>query len=177
MYGCEGWTVKKAEYQRIDAYELWCWWRLLRVLWISRSNQSILKEIKPENSLERLMMKLQYLATWCEELTHWKRLWCWERLKVGEEGDDRGWDSWMASLTRWTWVWTSSGAAEGQGSLACCSVGGLPSSGIELLTPALAGGFSTTEPLGKPHVQCYCLSPPYVCTHTHTLVHAHTLRT
>ena len=108
MYGCEGWTVKKGEYQRIDAYELWCWWRLLRVLWISRSNQSILKEIKPENSLERLMMKLQYLATWCEELTHWKRLWCWERLKVGEEGDDRGWDSWMASLTQWTWVWPSS---------------------------------------------------------------------
>ena len=67
--------------------------------------------------------------------------------------------------------------SEGQGSLACCSVGGLPSSGIELLTPALAGVFPTTEPLGKPHVQCYCLSPPYVCTHTHTLVHAHTLRT
>ena len=58
-YGRESWTVKKAEYQRIDAYELWCWWRLLRVLWISRSNQSILKEIKPENSLERLILKLK----------------------------------------------------------------------------------------------------------------------
>ena len=49
------------------------------------------------------------LATWCEELTHWKRLWCWGRLKVGGEGDDRGWDGWMASLTLWTWVWVSSG--------------------------------------------------------------------
>ena len=49
------------------------------------------------------------LATWCEELTHWKRPWCWERLKVGGEGDDRGWDGWMASPTQWTWVWVSSG--------------------------------------------------------------------
>ena len=50
------------------------------------------------------------LATWCEELTHWKRPWCWERLKAGGEGDDRGWDGWMASLTWWTWVWASSGS-------------------------------------------------------------------
>ena len=50
------------------------------------------------------------LATWCEELTHWKRPWCWERLKVGREGDNRGWDGWMASLTQWTWVWVSSGS-------------------------------------------------------------------
>ena len=55
-----------------------------------------------------LKLKLQYFATWCEELTHWKRPWCGERLKAGEEGDDRGWDGWMASLTRWTWVWASS---------------------------------------------------------------------
>ena len=48
------------------------------------------------------------LATWCEELTHWKRPWCWERLRAGGEGDDRGWDGWMASPTRWTWVWASS---------------------------------------------------------------------
>ena len=51
-----------------------------------------------------------YFATWCEKLTHWKRPWCWERLKGGGEGYDRGWDAWMASLTRWTWVWTSSGS-------------------------------------------------------------------
>jgi len=50
------------------------------------------------------------LATWWEELTHWKRPWCWERLKVGGEGDDRGWDGWMASLTQWTWVWVNSGS-------------------------------------------------------------------
>ena len=75
MYGCESWTVKKAEHQRIDAFELWCWRRLLRVPWTARrSNQSILKEISPEYSLEGLMLKLklQYFATWCEDITHWK---------------------------------------------------------------------------------------------------------
>ena len=61
------------------------------------------------------------LATWCEELTHWKRPWCWKRLRVGGEGGDRGWDGWMASPTLWTWVWVNSGAGDGQGSLACCS--------------------------------------------------------
>ena len=76
MYGCESWTIKKAEHRRIDAFELWCWRRLLRVPWTARtSNQSILKEISPGYSLEGLMvkLKLQYLATSCEELTHWKR--------------------------------------------------------------------------------------------------------
>ena len=76
MYGCESWTVKKAEHQRIDAFELWCWRRFLRVPWTARrSNQSILKEISPGCSLEGLMLKLklQYLATWCKDLTHWKK--------------------------------------------------------------------------------------------------------
>jgi len=107
MYGCESWTVKKAKRWRIDAFELWCWRRLLRVPWISkRSNQSILKAIGPEYSLEGMMLSWNSntLATWCEELTHWKRPWCWERLKVGGERDDRGWEGWMASPTQWTWV-------------------------------------------------------------------------
>jgi len=74
-----------------------------------RSNQSILKEISPGCLLEGLMMKLKlHLATWCEELTHLKRPWCWERLRAGGEGDDRGWDGWMASLSQWTWVWVDS---------------------------------------------------------------------
>ena len=76
MYGCESWTVKKAERRRIDAFELWCWRRLLRVPWVARrSNQSILKEISPGHSLEGLMLKLklQYFGHLCEELTHWKR--------------------------------------------------------------------------------------------------------
>ena len=111
MHGYESWTIKKAECWRIDAFELWYWRRLLRVPWTARrSNQSILKEIGPGCSLEGLMLKLklQYLVTWCKELTHWKRLWCWEGLGAEGEGDDRGWDSWMASLTRWTWVWVNS---------------------------------------------------------------------
>ena len=113
MYGCESWTVKKAEHWKIDAFELWCWRRLLRISWTARrSNQSILKEISPGCSLEGLMLKLKLntLATWCEELTHLKRLWCWERLKAGGEGDDRGWDGWMESPTQWTRVWVSSGS-------------------------------------------------------------------
>ena len=77
MYGCESWTIKKAKYQRIDASELWCWRRLLRVPWTARrSNQSTLKEISPGCSLEGLMLKLKLhftLATGWEELTHWKR--------------------------------------------------------------------------------------------------------
>ena len=107
MYGCESWTVKKAERWRIDAFEVWCWRRLLRVPWTARrSNQSILKEISSEYSLEGLCWSWNSntLATWCEKWTHWKRPWCWERLKVGGEGDDRGWDGWMALPTQWTWV-------------------------------------------------------------------------
>ena len=74
MYGCESWTIKKAECRRIDAFKLWCWRRLLRVPWTARrSNQSILKEISPEYSLEGVMLKFNTLATGCEELTDWKR--------------------------------------------------------------------------------------------------------
>ena len=104
-FGRESWSIKKAECRRIDAFELWCWRRLLRVPWTARrSNQSILK-VNPECSLEGLMLKtkLQILATWCEELTHLKRPWRWERLKAGGEGDDRRWDGWMASPTQRTW--------------------------------------------------------------------------
>ena len=75
MYGCESWTVKKAESQRIDAFEMWCWRRLFRVPWTARrSNQSILKEISPGISLEGMMrkLKLQYFGHLMEELTHWK---------------------------------------------------------------------------------------------------------
>ena len=111
MYGCESWTIKKAECWRIDAFELWCWRRLLRVPWTARrSNQSILKEISPEYSSEglTLKLKLQYSFVWCKELTHWKRPWCWERLRAGGEGDDRGWGAWMVSPTRWTRVWVDS---------------------------------------------------------------------
>ena len=111
MYGCESWTTKRADCQRIDAFELCCWRGLFRVPWIARrSNQSILKEINPEYSPQGLMLrvKLQYFGHWRKELTPWKRPWCWERLKAGGEGDDRGWDVWIASPTWWTWVWASS---------------------------------------------------------------------
>ena len=111
MYGCESWTLKKPERQRIDAFELWCWRRLLRVPWTARkSNQSILKEISPGCSLEgmRLKLKLQDFAHPCKELTLWKRLGCWEGLEAGVEGDKRGWDGWMAWPTRRMWIWVNS---------------------------------------------------------------------
>ena len=110
MYGCESWTVKKAECQRIDGFELWCWKRLLRVPWTARRSSLFWRR-----SALGLLWKgwcwswnSSTLATSCEELTHWKRFWCWEGLGAGGEGDDRGWDGWMASLTRWTWVWVNS---------------------------------------------------------------------
>ena len=98
MYGCESWIVKKAECQRIDAFELWCWRRLLRVPQTARrSNQSILNVHCQDWCWS---WNSNTLATWCEEWTHWKRPWCWERLKAWGEGDDRGQDGWMASPTR-----------------------------------------------------------------------------
>ena len=112
MYGCENWAIKKAEHWRIDAFELWCWRRLLRVPWTARrSNQSILRKSTLNTHWKDWCWSWSSstLAIWYEELTHWKRPWCWARLRTGGEGDDRGWDGWMASLTQWTWVWASSG--------------------------------------------------------------------
>ena len=111
MYGCESWTIKKAESWRIDAFELWYWRGLLKVPWTARrSNQSILKEINADYSWKDWWWSSNTLATWCGELTHLKRPWCWERFRAGGEGGYRGWDSWIASPTQWTWVWASSGS-------------------------------------------------------------------
>ena len=114
MYGYESWTVKKAECWTTDAFELWCWRRLSRVPWTARrSNQSILKEIRTLGVHSKdwcWSWNFNTLATSCEELTHWKRPWCWEGLGAGGEGDDRGGGGWMASPTRWTWIWVNSGS-------------------------------------------------------------------
>ena len=91
MYGCESWTVKKTEHWRINAFELWCWRRLLRVPWTAkRSHQSTLKEISPEYSLEGLMLKLQYFGylMWRNDI--FEKTLMLGMLKAGGEGDDRG---------------------------------------------------------------------------------------
>ena len=110
-YGCESWTMKKAECWRIDAFELWCWRRLLRVPWTARtSNQSILKEISPEYSLEGLMLKLklQYLGRLMWRSDSLEKTLMLRKMKVGGEGNNREWDDWMASLMQRTWVWVGS---------------------------------------------------------------------
>ena len=102
MQECESWTIRKAEWGRIDVFELWCWRRLLRVPWTAgRSNQLIQKEINPEYSLEGLMLKLKlwYFGHLMQRANSLQRPWCWERLRAGGEGDNKGRDSWMASST------------------------------------------------------------------------------
>ena len=124
MYGCESWTVKKAERLKIDAFELWCWRRLLRVPWTARrSNQSmpVLKSVLNIHWKDWCWSwNSSTLATSCEELIHWKSPWCWEGLGAGGEGDNRGCDDWMASPTRWTWVWVNSRSWWWTGRPACC---------------------------------------------------------
>ena len=112
MYGCESWTIKKAECQRIDAFELWCWRRLLRVPWTARtSNQSILKEISPGCSLEGLMLKLkfQYFGhlMWRADFAKTLML---GKIEGRKRRDDRGWDGSIASPIQRTWVWVDSGS-------------------------------------------------------------------
>ena len=128
MYGCECWTIKKAEHWGTDAFKLWCWRRLWRVLWTARrSNKSILREISPEYSLEGLMLKLklQYSAIWCKELTYQKKPSCWERLRAEEGGNRMRWFSgifdsmgmslgklWEMLKDRETWCAVFHGVAE-----------------------------------------------------------------
>ena len=112
-YGCESWTIKKAEHRRIGAFELWCWRRLLRVPWTARrSNQSILKEISPGCSLVRLILKLklQYFVHLMRRADSLEKTLMLGGIGGRRRRDDRGWDGWMASQTRWTWIWVNSGS-------------------------------------------------------------------
>ena len=107
MYGYEIWPIKKPEHRRIDAFELWYWRRLLRFPWTAkRSNQFILKEISSERSLEGLMLKvkLQYIGHLMRRVDSFEKSLSWERLKARGEGDDRGSDGVMASLSHCTRV-------------------------------------------------------------------------
>ena len=108
MCWCESWTIKKAEHGRIDGFELRCWRNLLRVPWTARRlNQNSTQSIHWKDWCWSWNSNI--LTTWWEELTDWGRPWCWQRLKAGGEGDNRGWNGLMASLTWWIWVWTISG--------------------------------------------------------------------
>ena len=111
MYGCESWTMKNAECRRIDAFELWYWRRLLRVPWTARrSKPSILKEISPGYSLEGLKLKLQYFDYLMRRADSLEKTLMLGKIEGGREGDDRRWNGWLVSLTRWTWVWVCSGS-------------------------------------------------------------------
>ena len=112
MYGCESWTVKKAERRRIDAFELWCWRRLFE----SPLDCKEIQPVYPKGNqswifIGRTDAEAETPVFWPPDAkTHWKRPWCWERLRAGGEGDDSGWDGWMASLKWQTWVWVGSGS-------------------------------------------------------------------
>ena len=110
MYGCESWTINKAECWRIDAFKLWCWRTLLRIPWTAeRSNQSTLKEINTEHSLEGLMLKLKL---WCFDHVKQKVDLLEKTLMLGKakgEGGSKGWDGSIAPPTQWTWIWANSG--------------------------------------------------------------------
>ena len=111
IYGCESWTIKKAEYRRIDAFELWCWRRLLRIPWTARrSNQSILKEISHQYSLKgrMLKLKLQYFGHLIWRTDSLEKTLMLGKIESRRRRGDRGWDGWKASPTQWTWVWTIS---------------------------------------------------------------------
>ena len=110
MHRCESWTIKKAECWRIYAFKSWHWRRHLRAPWTARrANQSILKKIIPEYSLERLILKLklQYFGHLMRRVDSLEKTLMLRRLRAEDRGN-RGWDGWMASLTQWTWVWASS---------------------------------------------------------------------
>ena len=111
MYGWESWTIKKAECWRIEAFELWCWRRLLRVPWTARrSSQSIVKEVRPEYSWEGLMLKLkfQYFGHLMQRADSWEKTLMLVKIEGKGEKGSRGWEGWMAPLTLWTWVWANS---------------------------------------------------------------------
>ena len=113
VYGCDSWTIKNAEHWRIDA--LHCGvgedtWESLE-LQGDQTSQSWRKSVLNIHWKDWCCnWNSNTLATWFEEVTHWKRPWCWERLNTEREGDDRGWDGWMASPTQWTWFWANSGS-------------------------------------------------------------------
>ena len=121
MYGCENWTLKKAESQRIYAFEQWCW---RRTVVLSPLDCKQIQPVHPKGDqswvfIGRTDAEAETPILWPPHAESW--LWCWEGLGSGGEGDNRGWDGWMASPTRWTWVWVNSGIGDGQGGLACCN--------------------------------------------------------
>ena len=126
MYGCESWTIKKAERQTIDVFRL-----VLEKTLESPLDSIEIKPVNPKGNQPRLFIeylkglllqiKLQYFGHLLRRPTYWKRPWCWERFRARGEGGHKGWDGWITSLTLWTWVWETQGDSERQGSLVCCS--------------------------------------------------------
>ena len=114
MYGCGSWTIKKAEHRRIDAFELWRWRTLESALDCKEIKTVSLKGNQSRIFIGRTDIEAETPLLWPPDAKNWltgKRPWCWERLKVGGEGDNRGWDGWIESPIWWTWLWASSGSS------------------------------------------------------------------
>ena len=159
------------DYKESWAPKNWCFWtvvleRLLRVPWTARRfNQSILKEISPGCSLEGLMLKLklQYLVYLMGRTDSFEKTWCWERLKVGGEGNNRGWDGWMASSTWWTWLWASSRSWWWTGKPGMLQSMGSKFSSVTQSCPTLCNPMKHSTPGFPVHHQL----PEFIQTHLH----------
>ena len=111
MYGCGSWTIKKAESRKIDAFELCVGEDSWESLWLQGDQPVHPKWEQSWVFIDRTIVEAKTPILWPPDVKNWhlKRPWCWERLKAGGQGGDRGWDGWMASPTQWAWVWVSSG--------------------------------------------------------------------
>ena len=136
IHGCDSWTVKKAEHLRIDTFKLWCWRRLLGVPWtVRRSNQSIPKGNQTWLFFGRMNAEAEAPVLWPPEVKNWL-IWkdpeCWERLKAGGEGDDRGWNGYIISAIQRTWIWANGKRLVEDRGAWCAVVHGVPKSWTRL---------------------------------------------
>ena len=128
IYRCESWTIKKAEHWRTDVFKLCCCRKLLEVLGLQGDQTGLSWRKSTLNFHWKDWCWVEAPVLWLPDWKSWLIPWCWERLKAGGKGDNRGWDGWMASVTQWTWVWANSGRCRRTGKAWCAAVHGIAKS-------------------------------------------------